>query len=63
MSTTTTYQTIKILRSLFARYGIPDQVVSNNGPQFISSEFGEFMKNNGIKHWLFSLSSVLKWTS
>ena len=46
-----TYQTIKILRSLFARYGISDQVVSDNGPQFISSEFGEFMKNKGIKHF------------
>ena len=50
MSTTTAYQTINILRSLLACHGIPNQVVSDNGPQFIATEFGEFLQNNGIKH-------------
>ena len=47
---TTGSATIGKLRSLFAAYGIPEELVSNNGPQFTSEEFSVFMKNNGIKH-------------
>ena len=32
------------LKSHFARYGIPDQVISDNGPQFTSDEFANFAK-------------------
>ena len=41
---------INYLQSHFSRYGIPDQLVSDNGPQFISSEFSEFAKNYGFTH-------------
>ena len=47
---TTSCATIGKLRSLFAAYGIPEELVSDNGPQFTSEEFSVFMKNNGIKH-------------
>ena len=50
MSSTTSQKTIDVLRSLFARYGIPEQLVSDNGPQFTSEEFSQFMQPNGIKH-------------
>eukprot|EP00079_Xenopus_tropicalis_P035743 XP_017949514.1 PREDICTED: uncharacterized protein K02A2.6-like [Xenopus tropicalis] len=50
MKSTSTSYTIDILRTLFARTGIPEQIVSDNGPQFISEEFQLFMKRNGIKH-------------
>ena len=50
MSQTTTSKTITILRHLFARYGLPDQIVSDNGPQFTSAEFAEFLKKNGVRH-------------
>ena len=40
-----------MLRSIFSRNGIQVQVVSDNGSQFASEEFGIFMKNNGIKHY------------
>ncbi len=43
-------KTIELLRSLLASYGLPDQVVSDNGPQFSSEEFQVFMKQNGIRH-------------
>lgn len=50
MNTTTTVKTVNILRYLFASYGIPEEVVSDNGPQFISHEFEVFLKRNGVKH-------------
>ncbi len=39
----------EVLRTLFARYGLPEQVVSDNGLQFTSDEFAQFMKFNGVK--------------
>lgn len=50
MSTTTAEKTIDILRSLFARYGLPKEIVSDNGPQFTSEDFHKFTSQNGIKH-------------
>ena len=37
---------------IFAQHGLPEEVVSDNGPQFVSNEFAEFMNTNGIKHTL-----------
>ena len=39
MNSTTAGRTVAVLREMFAHYGIPCQVVSDNGPQFISEEF------------------------
>ena len=50
MKTTTAAKTIEVLRQLFVAYGLPEQVVSDNGPQFTAEEFKDFMKVNGIKH-------------
>jgi len=50
MHSTTAQKTITELRKLFAAYGLPEQLVSDNGPQFVSDEFATFMKMNGIKH-------------
>ncbi len=50
MTQTTTSQTISALRHLFAVHGIPEQLVSDNGPQFISADFEEFARTNGIRH-------------
>ena len=38
------------LRYIFATHGIPEVMVSDNGPAFTSSEFETFTKMNGIKH-------------
>jgi len=50
MTSTTAYSTVRVLMSLFATHGIPEQIVSDNGPQFVSSEFDSFCKGNNIKH-------------
>ena len=50
MASTTTEKTLDDLRTLFAAYGLPEQLVSDNGPQFTSVEFERCMKLNGIKH-------------
>ena len=35
---------------IFATHGLPEMLVSDNGPSFVSSEFQEFMQKNGIRH-------------
>ena len=50
MTSTTAGKTIERLREVFARHGLPQQLVSDNGPQFTSDEFTHFLKSNGIKH-------------
>jgi hypothetical protein len=50
MANTTSTATISVLREMFSRYGLPEILVSDNGPQFRSDEFEEFCKKNGILH-------------
>ncbi|KAL2088270.1 hypothetical protein ACEWY4_015169 [Coilia grayii] len=50
MHTTTSAKTIEALRILFAAYGLPKEVVTDNGPQFVSDEFETFLSRNGVKH-------------
>ena len=42
MKSITAVRTISILRHLFAAYGLLHQLVSDNGPQFVSQEFAMF---------------------
>ena len=50
LTKTTANITIATLREIFARNGIPREFVSDNGPQFVSQEFHQFMTENGIRH-------------
>ncbi|XP_046404731.1 uncharacterized protein K02A2.6-like [Ischnura elegans] len=52
VSSTSANQTITKLSALFARFGLPQQIVSDNGPPFNSGEFKDFLRCNGIKHTL-----------
>ena len=54
MLSTTAQHTIETLQTIFSHFGLQEQLVSDNGPQFTSDEFAEFMKGNGIKRILSS---------
>ena len=50
MKSTTAERTGAALSTVFARLGLPVQLVSDNGPQFACEEFATFMAANGIRH-------------
>ena len=48
MKTTTSVAIIDALKSIFSRYGIPEVIRSDNGPQFASLEFSKFTSFMGF---------------
>ncbi|XP_039610078.1 uncharacterized protein K02A2.6-like [Polypterus senegalus] len=50
MPATTTSEIVLKLKALFARFACPDEIVSDNGPQFVSAEFQEFAKEFDFLH-------------
>ena len=38
------------LKSVFARHGVPEVLISDNGPQYSSAEFAEFARSYGFTH-------------
>ncbi|KAI8117697.1 hypothetical protein CVS40_10440 [Lucilia cuprina] len=49
MKSTTSKSVNENLRSFFSIFGLPTELVSDNGPPFSSKEFTEFCINSGIK--------------
>ena len=41
---------IEELRLVFAQFGIPEMIVTDNGTGFVSQEFKVFLEKNGIRH-------------
>ena len=41
-------KTIEV-QTMFTRYGLPEHIVTDNGPQFASTEFKTLMKQNGVR--------------
>ena len=50
MSSATIKATIEKLRTVFAQFGLPNTVVTDNGTCFTSEEFADFLQKNGILH-------------
>ena len=50
VNSATSSVTIDKMRSTFAAHGLPEIVVSDNGSDFVRSEFKSFLQKNGIKH-------------
>uniref|UniRef100_A0A1X7SLU5 Integrase catalytic domain-containing protein n=1 Tax=Amphimedon queenslandica TaxID=400682 RepID=A0A1X7SLU5_AMPQE len=51
MLSTLLSKTVEVLKHLFSMYVLLEQLVSDNGPQFPSDEFHQFIKSSGIKHY------------
>ena len=43
-------QVINSLKSMYSKYGIPDELISDNGPQYASKEFKDFVNEYGFMH-------------
>ena len=50
MTSITAQATVSRLTVIFSRFGLPDILVSDNGPTFTSEEFQAFLTRNGIVH-------------
>ena len=50
MNSITSAKTIEKLRIIFANFGLPRKVVTDNGTSFTSAEFKAFMADNNIVH-------------
>ena len=48
MSTTSASATIRALCSLFAMHGLPEEIVADNGPQFVAGEMKDFLTANSV---------------
>ena len=52
MKSVTAEKTICCIRELFVTHGLPDTIVSDNGPTFTSAEFKQFLQDNGVRQVL-----------
>ena len=52
MNNIDTRDTIKACRNWLSKYGLPNQIVTDNGTQFAANAFQLFCKENGIRNIL-----------
>lgn len=50
MTNTSARSTVTALRDIFSRHGLPEIIVSDNGPQFTAAEFQQFCTSGEILH-------------
>ena len=50
LQSTSSQAVIHALKSIISRHGVPEVIVSDNGPQFSSGAFGQFSKEWDFKH-------------
>lgn len=56
LTSLTSSRVIALLKKQFARFGIPNVIMSDGGPQFVSQEFQDFAKKWGITHMTSSIA-------
>lgn len=50
MTTTSSGKTAEVVCNMFATYGLLEELISENNPQFISEDFQTFLWQNSVKH-------------
>ena len=50
LSTATSSDVITHMKSIFARHGVPESLISDNGPQYAADLFASFAKEYGFTH-------------
>ena len=50
VGTVTSHVMVRILDGLFARWGVPRAITTDNGPQMTSAEFSDFLASRSVKH-------------
>ena len=50
LASTSSRAVIAVCKQQFARHGIPEEMISDNGPQYASAEFCQFCADYGLRH-------------
>lgn len=50
LRSTTSQKLIEVIKPMFARYGVPTSMKTDNGPNLVSQEFDEFLREYGVQH-------------
>ena len=50
LKSTTAAIIINRMKSCFAVHGLPEEIVTDHGPQFVAKEFGSYLRDHGITH-------------
>ena len=50
MRSTVAFKVISNMEEIFVRHGLPESLTSDNGQQFVATEFTEYMEQQGIGH-------------
>lgn len=50
MKSTTGEKTVRCLKKIFSAYGLPLSITTDNGPQFVSDVFSNFVDENQIQY-------------
>ena len=50
LKSTTSAKIIEAITLMFARFGVPFSLRTDNGPQFVSEEFESFLQAHGVEH-------------
>ena len=61
LGSTTSRVLVQKMKAVLAELGVPSVIVLDSGPQYISAEFKDFMKQWQIEHSLITKESPVKW--
>jgi len=61
MKTVTSATIVRVLEGIFGGLGLPYSLRSDNGSQFVSDAFQNFLRDNGVEHRRITPLEPRKW--